>query len=133
MADDPLALLSQDWPYAGNPGSPVSAAAIRAAAVDDQTYARALVARLASLTTAHSFQLGQLVRWKRGLRHMSNPASGRPAIVAEVLSEPLVNTFVTPDSPYFGEILDLRVGIINDEGVFYLYLVPSSRFEPYTV
>lgn len=99
--------------------------------ISSQELVRILQGRLNDLVKHNDFKPGDVVKWKAGLKHLTYPAYGKPAIVVEVLSQPYENTFVGPESPYFGEILDLRIGVVADDGGFYVYVVPANRFEKF--
>lgn len=129
MLNDPVFDLVSKWPFPSQ--VIVSPLAQQIAQLSPEMVAESLRARFARLAKIHRFEPGQLVKWKEGMKHLTFPAASRPSIVVEVLQEPVVNQFVGPDSPYFGEILDLRVGVIADDGTFYVYMVPSLRFEPF--
>lgn len=101
------------------------------AQIEGDELAKILRSRHDSLVQANEFEPGNMIKWKLGLKHMAYPAYGKPAVVVEVLSEPVENRYVGPESAYFRELLDLRIGCIADDGGFYLYHVPSNRFEVY--
>lgn len=80
----------------------------------------------------HKFQPGQFVKWKEGLSNRRRPAEGEPALVMEVLQEPVFDP-KDPNaaSPFFREPLDLVLGILDEDGEFLLYHFDSRRFEPF--
>lgn len=80
-------------------------------------------------TKRHSFQVGQLVRWKPGLRNRVRPLYDQPGIVIEILDEP-VRDLEKTGSSYYREPLDIVVGIIDEDGDFVFYHFDSGRFEP---
>jgi hypothetical protein len=80
----------------------------------------------------HEFKPGDLVEWKKGLKNRKLPPQGFPAIVIQVLKEPIYDTEKDSGSAYFREPLDIVLGIIEREGVFNQYYYDSRRFEPYT-
>lgn len=134
MANDPILEISSHLPLSDQGQQSPSAALLMSAQVQrasNEDMAASLESRFASLANRHDFSIGELVTWKPGLKHMQFPRLGRPAIVVEILETPVVNSYVPPDSPYFGEILDIRVGVIGDDGAFHLYHVPSNRFQPF--
>lgn len=130
MPNDAVLDLVSNWLDKTTPSN--SPIAQKLAQLSPEIIAQSLRSRLALLAVAHKFEVGQLVRWKPGMRHLAFPLPGRPAIVVETLDQPVVNQFVGPESPYFSEVLDIRVGVIGDDGAFYSYHVPSVRFEPFT-
>lgn len=78
--------------------------------------AQALQARYASLNTRHVFKPGDLVFWKDGLRNRRYPRNGKPAIVLEVLQQPVIDEEEDSGSTYFREPLDIVLGCFVDEG-----------------
>ena len=79
----------------------------------------------------HEFEPGQIVRWKLGLRNRRKPADGEPAIVIEVLADPIEGSR-DPDTPgFFREPLDLGLGVFDENDDLVIYYFDSRRFEPY--
>jgi len=62
------------------------------------------------------FSEGDLITWKEGLKNKRFPKLGEPAIVVEVLDEPIINEEENPSTPYFREVLDIKIGVLEDEG-----------------
>lgn len=87
--------------------------------------------RFESLRKAHEFKPGQLVKWKPDLKNRRRPAYGEPAIVVEVLSQPVFAKSDDSSTPYFREPLDMVLGFIDEDGDFLCYHFDSRRFEPY--
>lgn len=78
-----------------------------------------------------SFEVGQIVKWKKDLENRKFPHKKQPAIVIAVLEKPIINTENESGSPYFLETLDIILGIIDDEGTFLTFYYDSRRFEAY--
>ena len=78
-----------------------------------------------------SFQVGQLVKWKKTLKNRKIPYENQPAIVVTVLDEPITEGKEESGSPYFREPLDIVLGIIDDENTFLTFYYDSRRFEAY--
>ncbi len=97
------------------------------------TLAHALLARYQSLNDRHAFQPGDLVAWKPGLRNRRYPREGKPAVVLEVLAEPLFDSDTETGSAYFREPLDLVLGLFLDvgehRGDFLSWHFDSRRFK----
>jgi len=96
--------------------------------------AKNLKAALEQLQTRHKFRVGQLVQWKRCMKNRRRPSMGEPAIVVEVLEEPVFDT--SPENsgaatPYFREPLDIQLGILDEDGDFSTFHFDSRRFEPF--
>ncbi|NOS71788.1 MAG: hypothetical protein HOP33_17900 [Verrucomicrobia bacterium] len=80
----------------------------------------------------HNFVVGQLVRWKSGLKNRKRPAYGEPVIVVEVLPEPVHDPTEEAGSAYFREHLTVVLGLLDIDGDFVLFHFDSRRFEPVT-
>lgn len=78
-----------------------------------------------------TFEVGQIVKWKKHLRNRKLPDQNQPAIVVNILDEPIVNQEGDPGTPYFLEKLDIVLGIMVSNGTFFTFYYDSSRFEPY--
>jgi hypothetical protein len=92
---------------------------------------RKLIRAFESMLKKNSLKPNQLVRWKEGLKNKALPEYNQPAIVWEILPQPL---FDNPRahgaaSPYFHEPLDIVLGVM-DEHKFVLLHYDSRRFEP---
>lgn len=92
--------------------------------------ARTLRELLASYQKSHTFKVGDLVRWKKGLKTRVYPQGEDAAIVVEVLSTPLIDPATDPAVPHFKNAYDLVCGVIF-EGNFYTYYFSSNRLELY--
>jgi hypothetical protein len=91
-----------------------------------------LKAALEALHRRHEFKVGQLVKWKKGLRYKNIPDHNQPGIVLEILPEPIVDPVNDSNSIYFRDLLDIKIGIIlPNTGDMASYYLNSARFEPY--
>lgn len=64
----------------------------------------------------YEFKSGDLVVWKKGLKNKVRPALNEPAIVMDVLTEPLKDENKTSSgTPYFNEPLDLVLGLLDTD------------------
>jgi hypothetical protein len=79
----------------------------------------------------HDFKKGELVKWKRGLKNRKFPEENQPAIVTELLDEPIINSESNSGTPYFREPLNIALGIIDRDGDFLIFHYDKRRFEPY--
>ncbi|WP_438352331.1 hypothetical protein [Microbacterium sp. CJ88] len=93
-----------------------------------QEYESELLEQYRALTTHESFAPGDLVVWKPGLKNRVRPAYDEPAVVVEVLDNPVLNTESDPSSVYFREPLDILIGILDDEEEILVYHFDSRRF-----
>jgi hypothetical protein len=75
------------------------------------------------------FNPGDIVKWKRPLKNKRRPRYDEPAIVMEVLSEPRIDPTTETGSTYFGEPLDIILGIIDPDGDFAVFHYDHRRFE----
>jgi hypothetical protein len=82
-----------------------------------------------SLATVHTPSPGDIVCWKDGLKNRKRPAYGEPAIVIEVLKEPVFEGTDDAGSPYFREPLTLVLGLLNGDD-FLIFHYDGRRFEP---
>lgn len=78
-----------------------------------------------------TFETGQLVKWKQGLKNRKLPHENQPAVVIEILGEPVINPQDESGSPYFLERLDIILGIIVADDSFLTFYYDSRRFENY--
>jgi hypothetical protein len=92
--------------------------------------ARALLQeRWESYNSEHKFVVGEFVVWKAGLRNRAQPEYGVPAIVAEVLDEPVSDPLKGLGSAYFREQLTVRLGVLDGEQRLNFFHYDGSRFE----
>jgi hypothetical protein len=78
-----------------------------------------------------NFKVGQIVKWKENLKNRRFPRRNQPAIVVQVLDEPVVSTDDESGSPYFLEKLDIVLGVMDKDDNFITFYYDSSRFESY--
>jgi hypothetical protein len=84
------------------------------------------------LEEKHTFVPGQPVRWKKNLKNRRKPAYDEPAIVIELLPQPVFDTKDEgASSPYFREPLDIVLGLVDDDNELVAYHFDSRRFEPF--
>ena len=80
----------------------------------------------------NKFVPGQIVVWKDDMRNRRNPAYGQPAIVVEVLKEPLFDhpseERNSAGTMFFHEPLDMGIGLVDDDGDRCVFYVDSRRF-----
>jgi hypothetical protein len=84
-----------------------------------------------TLLKKDSFQVGQLVKWKQNLKNRRIPYRNQPAIVVELLDNPIISSDEESGSPYFRENLDIILGILVDDSTFLNFYYDSRRFEAY--
>ena len=82
-------------------------------------------------TKKYKFKVGDIVKWKPGFNHRKLPRENEPAIVIEVLDNPIIDPTDDVGSPYYNEQYDIKLGIIHPDGRFLTFYYDSARFEPY--
>ncbi|QTA86450.1 hypothetical protein [Desulfonema magnum] len=78
-----------------------------------------------------NFEVGQIVKWKKGLKNRRLPLENQPVIILELLDEPVFDSEARSGSPYFLEPLDVVLGILDSDGDFIRFYYDRRRFEPY--
>jgi len=97
----------------------------------------ALVKAFEKFSEKHEFKPGDLVTWKPGMKNRTVPKLGEPAVVVEVLAEPILSEHPNdrahfPGSPYYREPRDIKLGVIDDRNDdFTVFHFDSRRFELY--
>lgn len=74
------------------------------------------------------FEVGDIVMWKDRMKNRKRPRYNEPAMVVELLDRPVFDAAEGPGSPYFQEPLDIRLGFVDDEGDFVVYVFDRRRF-----
>ena len=82
-------------------------------------------------TEKYSFKEGDLVVWKKGLKHKQVPDYGVPAVVIKILDTPISDNEAPLASPYYREELDVLLGILDDDDDLLCFYYDSKRFEPF--
>jgi len=81
----------------------------------------------------NTFKVGDIVRWKNGMKNRLRPAYSEPAIVIEFnSSKPALLNEKGSETPYFREPLDLQLGLLDKDGDFVIYYFDSRRFQPWS-
>jgi hypothetical protein len=76
-------------------------------------------------------KVGEIIRWKEGLKNKRHPAYDQPVVVWEIVDPPRVNSAESSGSQYFYEPLDLIIAYFLEDGDIGVYHVDSRRFEPH--
>jgi hypothetical protein len=76
-----------------------------------------------------AFKVGDIVRWKEGLKNKRHPAYDQPAVVWEILDPPRVNSAESSGSQYFHEQLDLMIAYFLEDDDLGVFHVDGRRFE----
>jgi len=77
--------------------------------------------------------VGDLVKWKEGLKNKKRPDSNQPAIVVQLLEKPLIERQgEEAGSPYYREPLDIILGLFDEENEFLMFYYDKRRFESYS-
>lgn len=81
------------------------------------------------LRDKETFEPGQLIYWKTGLRNRTRPVHGEPCIVVGYVEKDVVDPGLwEAGSPYFLEPLDLQIGLLDADGDLEVIHVDSRRF-----
>lgn len=88
-----------------------------------------LTFRKESLDDDEYFTLGDIVVWKERMKNKNFPLHGQPAIVIEVLDEPVYDRTAQIGSHIFNEPHDLLLGLIMDNGDFLTFHYDKRRFK----
>lgn len=75
-----------------------------------------------------TFQPGDLIKWKPNMKNRKYPEYDEPGIIVEVLSTPILDEKEDSGSPYFNELYDIKVAILQDK-MFVMFHFDSNRFE----
>jgi len=105
-------------------------AAISTEEIYDESYIDKLKIAYNSMLELHKFSKGQIVKWKKGLKNRRLPKENQPAIVWDVLSEPIIQDDRDAGTPYFREPLDIALALLDKEGDLVIFHYDSKRFEP---
>jgi hypothetical protein len=97
---------------------------------DDATKIQQLQKAQSIYANQHKFKAGDIVRWKEFMKNKTMPEYNEPAIVLDVLTEPILDGAGDAGSTYFNQKLDLILGVITDN-TFLIFYHEGSRFEPY--
>ncbi|KOR28201.1 hypothetical protein TI04_11560 [Achromatium sp. WMS2] len=92
--------------------------------------------RYQTFTKKYKFMPGDIVTWKPGLQDRRLPRYGQPAVVMEVLTNPILDPENESGSPYFHQRLDIILGIIAEgeavRGELITFYFDSRRFQPWS-
>jgi len=84
--------------------------------------------RLQSFLDTTCFMPGDLVQWKAGMKNKRLPESDQLAVVVEVLPKPVTDEDKGSSGSYFLEPLDIKLGMLDDDGDFVIFHYDSRRF-----
>lgn len=86
-----------------------------------------LKAAFGKFNEKHTFEPGQVIEWKPGMKHKL--ADG-PFVVMEVLQEPIIDSDLNAGSAYYREPLDMILGFYTDAGDFLICHYDLRRMQP---
>eukprot|EP00727_Mastigamoeba_balamuthi_P011384 m51a1_g6869 hypothetical protein (254) ;mRNA; f:164582-165894 len=72
---------------------------------------------------------GDYVMWKPGLKNKKRPAANQAGVVVGVLPHPIYDQKKSSGSQYFMEPLDIKIGMLDDDGEFIVFHYDSRRFQ----
>lgn len=78
----------------------------------------------------HSFSEGDLIQFKPGMKHRKVPGKGQPAVVMELLEEPLKDPQAGFGDHYATCQYDMIIGVFM-KGEFINFYADSRRYEPF--
>jgi len=81
-----------------------------------------------ALNTRVQFKRGDMVVWKPGLKNKKRPKLDEAAVVVDVLDPPVFDAKKGAGAQYFMEPLDLKLGVIDEDGDWIVYHFDSRRF-----
>jgi len=84
--------------------------------------------RLEIFQATTCFQPGDLVQWKAGLKNKRLPEMDQLAVVVEMLPVPITDEDKGSSGSYFLEPLDMKLGMIDEDGDFVIFHYDSRRF-----
>lgn len=84
--------------------------------------------RLQSFLDTTCFQPGDLVQWKTGLKNKRLPEADQLAVVVEMLPVPVTDEDKGSSGSYFLEPLDMKLGMVDEDGDFVIFHYDSRRF-----
>jgi len=84
--------------------------------------------RLEAFLSTQCFQPGDLVQWKSGLKNKRLPEMDQMAVVVEMLPVPITDGDKGSSGSYFMEPLDMKLGMVDEDGDFVIFHYDSRRF-----
>lgn len=118
-----LSALSGSHPRNSSEGSEEKPPIQRAAKVAQ------LKERFEHLQIKHTFKEGDILEWKPGMR---NRSSTGPYVVTGVLDKPIPASTQDVTSSAYSDVLDLKLGHIDNDGDLIEFHYDSRRFQPYS-
>lgn len=81
------------------------------------------------LDNSKAIQVGDIVKWKKGLKNRKYPKENQLCKVIDVLEEPIVQDTRDSGSPYYREPLDLILALLDDNSDLVVFHYDKRRFE----
>ena len=81
------------------------------------------------LDNSKTIKVGDIVRWKKGLKNRKYPKENQLCKVIEVIEKPIIQDARDSGSPYYREPLDLILALLDDNSDLVLYHYDKRRFE----
>lgn len=81
--------------------------------------------------TPFSFKPGDVIELKPFLRNKRLPNYGQPMVITEVLDCPIQGSTTDTGSANFAELLDIRCGVLDEDGDVLFFYYDSRRFMPF--
>jgi hypothetical protein len=96
-----------------------------------EDHKQSLLDSFKKLSEKETFEVGDIVTWKEGLKNKGRPKYNEPVIVVSILEEHVFDKENQAGSPYFREPLDIILGTYDSDGDFALYHYDSRRFRQF--
>jgi len=91
---------------------------------------RTISDRFKAYENTSSFRVGDIVKWKAGMRNRRFPAQDEIAIVTKVYPAPIYDeNSKDSGSPQFHDPMSVVLGVIDDDGDFVEFHYDGNRFE----
>jgi len=91
---------------------------------------RTISDRFKAYQSPYNFKVGDIVKWKSGMRNRRFPAPDGVAIVTKIYPAPIYDpTFKESGSPNFHDPMTVVLGIIDEDGDFAELHYDGNRFE----
>lgn len=97
--------------------------------IDIEKHISLLKASIEKYNEKTTFNIGDIVQWKKGLKNKKRPQYGEPCIVVEILDNPITDKDAPIASPYYSEKLDIKLGLLGDKEEFFTFHYDKNRFE----
>ena len=120
ISEELLKIIKSEVEKAKNAGSDLE---IESIAILEQKFSAFLEEK------ATKFDVGDVVKWKKGLKNKKYPKEGQYCMVVEELEQPIIQDTKDSGSPYYREPLDLVLALLDDDSDLLILHYDKRRFE----